>query len=111
MKAVLDDGADVRGVVHFGRTVPARLRTALESRDQTCAVPDCDVSESLEIDHIVPLAEDGPTRLENLVRLCRYHHAMKTFRGWRLSGGPGEWRWFKPKRARSASNRMPPAPP
>jgi hypothetical protein len=95
VKAVLDEAADVRAVAHFGRTIPARLRTALESRDQACVVPGCDERESLEIDHIIPLAEGGPTGLDNLARLCRYHHAMKTHRGWLLAGRPGAWRWFK----------------
>jgi hypothetical protein len=95
VKAVLDEAADVRAVAHFGRTIPARLRTALEARDQTCVVDGCDERESLEIDHVIPLAEGGPTRLDNLARLCRYHHAMKTHRGWMLSGRPGAWRWFK----------------
>lgn len=99
VKTVLVDGADVRAVAHLGRTIPARVRTALEARDQTCVVPDCDEREGLEIDHIVPMAEAGPTRLDNLARLCHWHHSLKTHRGWRLAGAPGRWEWFKPKRA------------
>jgi hypothetical protein len=105
VKAVLDEAADVRGVSHLGRTIPARLRTALESRDQACVVSGCDERELLEIDHIVPLAAGGPTRLENLARLCRYHHAMKTHRGWRLEGSPGAWRWLGPSRETRAPPR------
>jgi hypothetical protein len=99
VKAVLVDGADVRAVAHLGRTIPARLRTALEARDVTCVVPGCDAHEALEIDHIVPLAEGGPTRLDNLARLCRWHHSLKTHRRWQLGGGPGRWEWFRPRRA------------
>jgi hypothetical protein len=106
VKAVLYDGADVRAVAHFGRQINARLRTALEARDQVCVVPGCEERESLEIDHIVPLAEGGPTRLDNLARLCRYHHAMKTHRGWRLGGEPGRWTWFRAKRV---ATRSPPS--
>ena len=95
VKAVLADDADVRAVAHFGRTIPAKTRTALEARDLTCVVPGCDEREDLEIDHVVPYANGGPTALENLVRMCRWHHALKTHRGWRLAGSPGEWRWFK----------------
>jgi len=101
VKAVLKDEAEVRAVASFGRTIPAKLRTALEARDTACVVPGCDASEGLEIDHIVPLAEGGPTSIENLARLCRWHHSLKTHRGWRLAGKPGEWRWFKPKRGES----------
>ncbi|MGH2795882.1 MAG: DUF222 domain-containing protein [Actinomycetota bacterium] len=99
VKTVLHDGADVRAVAHLGRTIPARLRTALEARDQTCVVPDCDEREGLEIDHVVPMAEGGPTSLDNLARLCHWHHSLKTHRGWRLEGGPGRWNWFGPKQA------------
>ena len=98
VKTVLDDGADVRAVAHLGRTIPGRLRTALEARDQTCVAPDCDVSENLEIDHVVPLAEGGPTRLDNLARLCHWHHSLKTHRGWQLTGGPRNWKFSRPKR-------------
>ncbi len=98
VKAVAEEGADVRAVAHLGRTIPARVRTALESRDRVCAVPSCEVSTGLEIDHIIPLSEGGPTKLDNLVRLCRYHHAQKTHRGWRLEGRPGAWAWRHPRR-------------
>lgn len=101
VKTVLTDGADVRGVAHLGRTIPARLRTALEARDQTCVVPGCDQRDGLEIDHILPLAEGGPTRLDNLARLCAWHHSLKTHRRWRLQGGPGRWEWFRQSRAAS----------
>jgi len=111
VKTVLTKGSDVRAVAHLGRTIPARLRTALEARDQTCVVPGCDTHDGLEIDHIVPLAEGGPTKLGNLARLCHWHHSLKTHRGWRLDGGPGRWRWHKPDRggARAgADSRSPP---
>lgn len=98
VKAVLADEADVRAVAHFGRTIPAKIRTALEARDVTCVVPGCDEREELEIDHVIPYANGGPTALENLVRLCRWHHSLKTHRGWRLAGAPGSWRWYKARR-------------
>ncbi|MGH2794321.1 MAG: DUF222 domain-containing protein [Actinomycetota bacterium] len=99
VKAVLDDGADVRAVAHLGRTIPARVRTALEARDETCVVPGCEQRHGLEIDHIQPFVTGGPTTIDNLARLCRYHHAQKTHRGWLLDGQPGAWRWFRPKRS------------
>jgi hypothetical protein len=95
VKAVLDEDADVRAVAHLGRTIPAKLRSALEARDVTCVVPGCDETEDLEIDHVIPHSEGGPTRLTNLVRLCRWHHSLKTHRGWSLRGRPGHWEWFK----------------
>ena len=101
VKAVLADEADVKAVAHLGRTIPARVRTALEARDKTCVVPGCDERDDLEIDHLVPYAAGGETRLDNLARLCGWHHGLKTHRGWRLKGGPGRWRFTKPKRATS----------
>jgi hypothetical protein len=95
VKILERDGVEVTRVAHAGRTIPAHLRTALEARDPTCVVPGCDLRTGLEIDHIVPLAEGGPTRLNNLARLCRFHHGEKTHRGWRLGGRPGAWSWTR----------------
>lgn len=95
LKLLLTDGTDVRAVAHGGRTIPARLRTALEARDPTCVV--CDVRHGLEIDHVIPFAEGGPTTLENLARLCRHHHYLKTHRDYRLGGGRGHWTWTGPE--------------
>jgi hypothetical protein len=97
LAAVLTEGADVKAVAHLGRTIPARLRTALQARDTECAVPGCHNRHRLEIDHIEPFAEGGPTSLDNLVRLCRPHHHMKTNLGFRLVGSPGKWSWIPPK--------------
>lgn len=101
LAAVLTEGADVKGVAHLGRTIPARLRTALQARDTECAVPGCHNRHRLEIDHIEPFAEGGPTSLDNLVRLCRPHHHMKTNLGFRLVGRPGKWKWISPDDVRA----------
>lgn len=95
VKILETDGVDVRRVAHPGRVIPAHVRTALEARDPTCVVPDCNRRLGLEIDHLVALADGGPTRLDNLARLCRWHHAQKTHHGWRLGGGPGMWTWTR----------------
>ena len=96
-RLVIRDGVDVTTVAHLGRTVPAPVETALEARDPTCVVPNCTVALSLEIDHwAVPFAEGGPSALWNLCRLCRFHHRLKTYDGFRLVGGPGHWEWLPP---------------
>lgn len=59
---------------------PARRRRVLERQDGKCAYPDCEVSEALEIDHIIALALGGKDSDENLEGLCRHHHAAKTRR-------------------------------
>ncbi|HEX7277732.1 MAG TPA: HNH endonuclease signature motif containing protein [Acidimicrobiales bacterium] len=90
-------GVDVVAVAHRGRTIPAHLRSALELRDPTCVIPGCDLRDRLEIDHVVPFAEGGPTALDNLARLRHRHHALKTHHGWVLGGGPGAWTWEPPE--------------
>ena len=96
LKVLVTKGVDVVAVAHGGRTIPARLRTALEARDQICVIPGCDVRRGLEIDHMVPYAEGGPTVLENLARACHFHHYLKTHHGWVLAGRPGAWTWDPP---------------
>ncbi len=97
LKLLIVDGVDIATVCHVGRTVPATVRTALIERDPVCVVPGCGSDVDLEIDHWqVPFADGGPTSITNLARLCHHHHFLKTFRGFRLSGGPGRWRWHPP---------------
>jgi hypothetical protein len=83
LRPFVSDGVDVTAVAHLGRTIPAHLRSALQARDPVCVVPGCRVSTGLEIDHITPYAKGGATRLDNLARLCPWHHLQKTHRGWR----------------------------
>jgi hypothetical protein len=96
LKFVISDGVDIRTVVHYGRVIPAHLKTALQFRDRCCVVPGCGRTFGLEYDHLVEFAKGGPTSLDNLARLCGPHHAMKTHKGYRLSGGPGHWVWQAP---------------
>ena len=96
LKVIVTDGCDVKAVAHAGRTIPTKIRTALEARDQMCVVPGCDVRDGLEIDHIIPFAGGGPSTLENLARLCNWHHYLKTHCGYRLEGPPGRRTWVGP---------------
>jgi len=95
---VITDGVDVYSVTRTGRTIPAPVRTALMERDRTCVVPGCDVALGLEIDHWrIPVANEGPTELANLVRICKHHHYLRHHKGFALSGGPDRWRWDPPR--------------
>ena len=96
--SLITNGTDVTAVDHRRREIPARLRSAVIERDRCCVVPGCDVRHGLEIDHMVPVHETCKTRLDNLARLCRWHHYLKTYRGYRLTGPPGRWRWEPPAR-------------
>jgi 5-methylcytosine-specific restriction endonuclease McrA len=85
LRLVFHRAGDIKAISHLGRTINATLRTALVYRDRTCVVPGCHVPYGLEIDHVVPMAEGGPTKLENLALLCHHHHFLKTFEGWTLT--------------------------
>ncbi len=56
------------------------------------------MKDGLERDHrVVPFIDGGTTALENLARLCRWHHYLRTYRGYRLEGMPGNWEWVGPE--------------
>ncbi|MBV8297480.1 MAG: DUF222 domain-containing protein, partial [Acidimicrobiia bacterium] len=84
LKAVLHDGTDIATVCHFGRHIPAELRTALELGAPpdfdgvTCSVPGCNRRHGLEWDHQDPVANGGPTSYTNLNPKCWPHHQEKT---------------------------------
>jgi hypothetical protein len=97
---VVTDGVDVKAVTSKKRTIPASLRRALMERDRTCAVPGCDTTEHLQIDHRWDVAKGGPTQLSNLSRLCAAHHRMKTTAGFRLVKDGDDIRWLDPDEQR-----------
>jgi hypothetical protein len=96
VKLLLTRGVEVVSVLHLGRTVTAHQRSALELRDPTCVVEGCSVRNHLEIDHVDGWALTKVTTLDRLARLCRWHHHLKTYGGYRLEGRPGAWRWCGP---------------
>ena len=104
--ALIEDGQDVRRVIHLGRQVTAHQRSALEARGQCCEVPACDIDWGLEIDHTTGWALTRTTTLDDLAWLCAHHHDQKTHRGYRLTGPPGHRTWTAPHRM---PTRKPPA--
>ena len=88
-------------VAHAGRTIPAPLRRALVERDQACAVPGAMFVRGWKIDHVDPFGQGGPTRLDNLVRLCHWHHYLKTHQRHRIERTDDGWRWHPPDDSRS----------
>ncbi len=93
IKAVVVDGTDVLAVSHLGRTIPARLRTAVEEMHRECDIDGCHVTTGLEIDHNQPVEEFGKTELCNLGRLCQHHHHHKHRHRLRLEGPPGRMKF------------------
>ena len=97
LKVLVTRGVDVVTVAHGGYTIPAHLRSALEVRDETCIVPRCDIRRNLQIDHRNTYSRTRVTKLDDLARLCRWHHHQKTFLGYTYRGGLGTWEWIAPE--------------
>ncbi len=55
------------------RTIPPALRRALQARDRQCRFPGCN-ARRCDAHHVRHWSDGGPTRLDNLVLLCRRHH-------------------------------------
>jgi hypothetical protein len=96
--ALVADGVDVLAYASMRRHVPDFLKLALTVREPECAVPGCNQTLGLELDHVEPFAEGGPTSAGNLAPLCHFHHAQKTYEGYRLIGPPGARQWLPPDR-------------
>jgi Domain of unknown function (DUF222) len=97
LKILLTKGVDVVAVAHAGRTIPAHLASVLEVRDPKCIVPRCEVRRNLQTDHRNAFGRTQVTKLEDLGRLCKWHHYQKTFLGYTYRGGPGTWQWIAPE--------------
>lgn len=62
-----------------GKWIRNATRSELEDRCiGTCAEPECDQTWDLEMDHIVPLSQNGRHALDNMQLLCPTHHKAKT---------------------------------
>lgn len=67
-----------------GYSPSAALSDYVRCRDLTCRAPGCDrPATECDIDHTIPYARGGATHASNLKVLCRQHHLLKTFWGWR----------------------------
>jgi Domain of unknown function (DUF222) len=104
LAAKIADSATIVPIVHPGNAPPeprylpsAVLATFIRCRDMTCRFPGCaEPAYGCDIDHTIahPL---GPTQASNLKCLCRKHHLLKTFWGWRDEQHPdGTVIWTSP---------------
>ena len=101
LAAKLAGTAKIVPIVHPGDAPPqpryiptAVLATFVRCRDMTCRFPGCDEpAHHCDIDHTIAYPT-GPTQASNLKCLCRKHHLLKTFGGWRdqqVPDGTVEW--------------------
>jgi hypothetical protein len=99
---------DVLNVTHLGRGPTAAQRVALLWLSPQCTVEGC-ARTRVEVDHRVPYAESGHTRLGELDPLCKHHQHRKHHDGWALvfgsviSPGPRSHRTTPARRATSAA--------
>jgi Domain of unknown function (DUF222)/HNH endonuclease len=91
LMAELVRSAKLRPLIHpadappeAGYTPSQGLADFVRCRDLTCRFPGCDQPATrCDLDHTIPHADGGPTHASNLKTLCRRHHLLKTFWGWR----------------------------
>jgi hypothetical protein len=92
----------------LGRTrrIASRGQTmALIAREGGCSFPGCDhLPQWCDRHHIIDWIDGGPTDLDKLTLLCRYHHTHFLQKGWTCrmnADGLPEWippRWIDPQR-------------
>jgi hypothetical protein len=81
------------------RIVPHWIRKALRARDRGCRWPGCDAPAAwTDAHHLLDWYYGGETNIDNLLSLCRYHHARVHEGHWRivLDHATGEVRVFRP---------------
>jgi hypothetical protein len=83
-------------VLHLGRTrrlVSRAQRRALTIRDRMCRYPGCAQTRHLDAHHVIGWAAGGPTDLDNLILLCRWHHTAIHEGGVTITHGADGWRF------------------
>jgi hypothetical protein len=79
------------------RVIPPSLRRALVARDRHCSFPGCNLRRFTDGHHLVHWPKGGPTNLENLTLLCRFHHRLVHGGGFSVyRRGDGELEFRRP---------------
>ncbi|BAH53763.1 HNH endonuclease signature motif containing protein [Rhodococcus opacus] len=96
---VLDDNEAPLDLGRATRTVTKRQRKALVARDRGCAFPGCGAPPSwCEGHHIIHFIDGGPSNMDNLVLLCRFHHRLLHHSEWEIEMGTDGHPKFIPPR-------------
>ena len=85
----------------MGRAIRAAnrpQRRALADRDGGCVFPGCGAPVSwCDAHHVIHWEHDGPTDIDNLALLCRYHHGVTHRPGWTMIAHPDQtFTWTTP---------------
>lgn len=94
---IAEEDGRIIGIGRRSRQVPHWVRRALHARDRSCQFPGCWRTRWTHAHHIDEwIRDDGPTDLDNLVRLCGHHHRA-VHRGIRIERDPdGGLRFYRP---------------
>jgi hypothetical protein len=97
-RTLADGQIEILGVTDTLRDATWRQRAVLAQRDGGCVFPGCDTApERCQPHHLHHHEHGGPTTLQNLALLCRFHHHTVHEGGWKLSrAGDGNLRLAKP---------------
>jgi hypothetical protein len=102
------EGNEITKISSPERGIPIALRRWLERAYPHCGVAGCGQRERLQIDHIVPVEEHGPTSKANTWRLCAHHHTLKTIYKWRVVTDDDGIRHLVPPDDTEPDGRAPP---
>ncbi len=91
------------------RAIPPALRRALLMRDGGCRFPGCGATVGTQGHHIRHWAAGGPTSLDNLVTMCRFHHHRMHEGGYSIDTSSEQRTFLRPDG--SAIDPAPPALP
>ncbi|TCO55019.1 HNH endonuclease signature motif containing protein [Actinocrispum wychmicini] len=96
LPAVLGGDSKPLDVAVPAYTTPAHIRRGLYLRDKGCSFPSCERPASVcDAHHVVPWAQGGPTKLDNLASLCPSHHRLIHNSAWTVEMVDGR-PWFTP---------------
>ena len=88
------------GVLGIGRTsrnIPPSLMRVLMERDGGCTFPSCGTKRFVDGHHIWHWEDGGPTELDNLVVVCRFHHDLIHKFAWTVTLEDNQVaRWYRP---------------
>lgn len=82
-RIVWDGDSEILDVGRRTRVIGPALRRAVIARDRHCVWQGCGRSARWsDVHHLVSWADGGPTSLDNLCLLCRYHHTLIHLHDW-----------------------------
>ncbi len=100
---VLDGAGQPVDIGRVSRVVPRHMRRAVAARDRGCAFSGCQRPPSwCDVHHVKEWQHGGPTAIDNLLMLCRFHHRLVHGTDWemRMTRGAPEFippKWIDPQ--------------